>query len=52
MSLDKETKSNLVYIYIYIYIHEDHSINKVNFASGVGNRKYCLQLHLFPGNQQ
>ena len=24
-----------------------NSINKVNYAEGVCNRKYCLQLHLF-----
>ena len=37
--------------YIYIHIYEGHLINKVNFAKGVGNKKYCLQLYLFEGNQ-
>ena len=27
---------------VYIEIYEGHSINKVNFAKGVGNRKHCL----------
>ena len=39
------------YTYIYIYIYKGHSINKMNFALRVGNRKLCLQLHLFQGNQ-
>ena len=28
-----------------------HSINKDNFAERVSNKKYCLELHLFQGNQ-
>ena len=36
-----------IYIYIYIYKYECHSINKVNIAQEVGNKKHCLQLHLF-----
>ena len=39
------------YIYIYIYTNEDYSVNKVNFASGDFNKKHCLQLHSFWGNQ-
>ena len=31
---------------IYIYIYKVESINKVNFAKGVGNRKQYLQSHL------
>ena len=35
-----------VYIYMYIftvitYVYKDYSINKVNFAKGVDNRKHC-----------
>ena len=40
-----------MYIYIYIYVCEGHSINLVNFVSGVGNRKYRLQLRIFQRNQ-
>ena len=28
-------------------IEEGHSIYKVNFASGIGNRKHYLQQHIF-----
>ena len=31
--------------------YKAHSINKVNFVEGVGNRKHCLQFILFQGNQ-
>ena len=30
------------HIYIYIYIYEDHSVNKVNIAQRVGNKKHSL----------
>ena len=45
---NKMFKEKCIYIYIYIYIHmhafiyEDHSINKVNFTTGIGNCKHCL----------
>ena len=39
-----------VCIYIYIY-NDGHLINKMNFARWLGNRKHCLQLHLFQRNQ-
>ena len=32
---------------IYQIRYEDHSINKANFASGVGYRKHCLSFTLF-----
>ena len=35
-------------IYIYIYINEDNQINKVNHASGVGNKNSRT---FFLGNQ-
>ena len=44
---------NEIYIYIYIYkwnlcvYIQAYSIKKVDITQGVGNRKYCLQLHLF-----
>ena len=31
-------------------IYKGHSINKMNFALRVANRKHCLQLHHFQGN--
>ena len=37
----------LIYIYIYIYIYKGHSISKMTFAEGVGNRKYRLEFYLF-----
>ena len=37
--------------YIFSTINEDHSINMVNFAKEVVNRKYCLPLHIFHRNQ-
>ena len=35
-------ESKRVCIYNMLYRYNDHSINKVNIASRVGNRKHCL----------
>ena len=40
-----------IHIHPHIHIYVGHSINKVTFVKGFGNRKHYLQLHLFQGNQ-
>ena len=32
---------------VCVCVYESHLENKVNFAKGFGNKKHCLQLHLF-----
>ena len=36
-----------VCLWMTIYMYRGHSINEVDFAWGIGNRKYCFHLHFF-----